>query len=117
MDQLLSESINFPWQLLSPLALFADPRSASLACLPTYQQLECRSGSPWFCSDVLWSVLVTGQVFIVLGIVQSLLEGQCVWADGKGAHLIAKVFPILLCLECGSSTGHFGKLRDRKSVV
>lgn len=64
---------------MSLLVLFSEPHSASLPCLPTYQTLECRSCSPC----VLWSVLLTVQVFIVADIVQSFLEGQSVWVDGK----------------------------------
>lgn len=107
MDQLLSKSINLPWQLQSPLALFSDLHSASLPCLPTYQQLECRSGSPWFCPDVLWSVLVAEWIFIVPGIFGRTF---CLsrWKGGLGACLNVKVFPILPCFEYGSSTGPLG---------
>lgn len=110
VDQLLSKSMNLPWQLQSPLALFSDPHSASLPLLPTYQQLECRSGSPWFCPDVLWSLLVAEWIFIVPGIFGRTF---CLsrWKRDLGACLSVKVFPILLCLECGSSTGHFEKLK------
>lgn len=33
------------------------------------------------------------------------------WEGDLGACLSVKVFPIFPCLECGSSTGHFGELR------